>query len=184
MNALMIIASVLTVGSVLGLAGFVVALRMRSRKMAEENASTAATFSMDRYRPMERLLSQEDFAFLSQSPGYTPELGARWRKQQRRLFRLYLNELTADFHKLHAHARALVANSAVECPELPALLVRQEVQFWRALMFLEGRLMLDRIGLRSISTPALVQLVQSMGQELENVVPKLGPRLVPNQFQS
>src|SRR5215471_20655160 len=58
-------------------------------------------FSLARYEPMGRLLAEEDFVFLAAQPGYRPEIGAKLRRERRQIFRLYLRELSRDFHRLH-----------------------------------------------------------------------------------
>jgi len=53
---------------------------------------------------MTRLLGSEDLDFLKAQVGYTPELGRKFSRDRRRIFRLYLRELSADFQRLHQHA--------------------------------------------------------------------------------
>ena len=60
---------------------------------AFERDINPAEFSLERYQPMGRLLGDEDLLFLKSQPGYRSELGSRWERERRRIFRLYLTEL-------------------------------------------------------------------------------------------
>src|SRR5688500_15536009 len=58
------------------------------------------SFSISRYRPMERLLSEDDYEFLAAQPGYEPSIARNLRKQRRRVFRTYLQQVSRDFARL------------------------------------------------------------------------------------
>src|SRR5580700_10714906 len=87
-------------------------------------------FSFARYEPMARLLSDEDFLFLKAQSGFRPEMGRKFRRERRRIFRLYLHELSRDFHRLHAHARVVVSSLAAEHSALVGVLFRAQLRFW------------------------------------------------------
>src|SRR3982074_1379023 len=93
-----------TLGSVAGLFLLLFRLALRRRRHATWQVEEKAEFSLDRYQPMGRLLGDEDLLFLKSQPGYRPEIGARWKRQRRQIFRFYLNELKGDFRHLHAQA--------------------------------------------------------------------------------
>ncbi len=57
-------------------------------------------FSVSKYRPMERLLSEEYFEFLVSQEGYEPKIGKRLRSERRRIFRGYLRSIRRDFQRL------------------------------------------------------------------------------------
>jgi len=115
---------------------------------------------------MEGLLSERDFRFLASQPGYRPEIGNRWKRERRRIVRLYLRELKQDFARLHAEARVMVAQSQGESPELVRLLLRQQVLFWFTMAGLEVRLALSRAGMGHVDPAPLVALVESMRVDL------------------
>jgi hypothetical protein len=60
--------------------------------------------SIERYRPIMRLLNQEDFHFLRAQPGFTPQMATNFRIQRCQLFQEYLRHLddtggrTRDIH--------------------------------------------------------------------------------------
>src|SRR5579863_6766348 len=95
-------AWVITVGSLAGLLWWLTRLALRRRhSTAWLEGDASANFSLDRYQPMARLLADEDLEFLKTHPGYRAKTGARWKRERRRLFRLYLRELKSDFRRLH-----------------------------------------------------------------------------------
>jgi hypothetical protein len=146
--------------------------------MGNKVAGSPVGFSLERYRPMERLLSGEDLRFLRQAPGYSPKLGARWRKQQLRLVGMYLGELRRDFRELHREARAIVANSRQESPDLIRALVAQRVKFEFAAANLEMRILLAQCGLTNVNAAPIIALVESLRLDLSILAPKPMPVLV------
>src|SRR5580692_10972349 len=53
--------------------------------------------SIARYRPMERLLTEEDYRFLASQPGIDKKALRRLRGERRKIFRGYLACLSHDF---------------------------------------------------------------------------------------
>src|ERR1035438_6124361 len=68
--------------------------------------------STARYRPMLRLLDATDFQFLRAQKGFTPEMERRLRRQRVQTFRGYLGLLVADFDRIVAALRVILAQSA------------------------------------------------------------------------
>lgn len=156
-----------TAGSIALAAGIVIWLRLgRRRAKAAEAAFGNWEFSLDNYSPMERLFAEEDLAFLRTQPGYRPEMGARWKRERHRLFRLYLAELKDDFRRLHARARALVAHSDADSSALVGVLMRQELTFMSAVVGLELRLLLQRAGVGKVDAAPLIELLEAMRLDL------------------
>ena len=158
-------------GSVALLLAALAYMRLRSYRSARDGewggeSGEDAEFSLARYEPMARLLSEEDFVFLAAQPGYRPEIGARLRRERRRIFRLYLRDLSADFHRLHAQARRMVANSGAEHSELVGILMRQQLTFWRGLLAVEVRLALSGLGLGQVDVRGLVEAIETMRLDL------------------
>ncbi len=127
--------------------------------------------SLERYKVMERLLSSSDLDFLASQPGFKPEMAAKWKRESLCVFRIYLRELTRDFHSLHARARKMVADSGSHSPELAATLVRQRVTFLQARMILEWHLLLFRFGAPRVDVGAILDLVTAMQVDLSRVAP-------------
>jgi hypothetical protein len=123
-------------------------------------------FSLARYEPMARLLSEEDLQFVKAQPGYRPEIGKKFSRERRRIFRLYLEELARDFHRLHASARAMVATLPAENAALVGVLIRQKYRFWMEIVALEARLTFT---FGSVDVSGLVNAVASMHAEVSRL---------------
>jgi len=124
-------------------------------------------FSCARYEPMARLMSDADLLFLKAQPGFRPEIAKKFTKERRRIFRLYLQELARDFHRLHAHAREIVAGLPAENSQLVGMLLRQKLRFWYEMTALEMRLSLNMPG--SLNARALIDVLTTMHAEISRV---------------
>ncbi len=160
-----------TAGSLVSLSGALAWMRLRSgrpvdlERIESVDLDTSA-FAIERYQPLERLLSEEDFSFLKGTPGYTAQIGDRWKRDQRRVVRLYLSELAGDFNRLHAAARAMVAESPLPSAFIVELLVGQKLTFWRTMASIELRLLLPG-AVGSIHVRPLLQMLEAMRLEVE-----------------
>ena len=125
-------------------------------------------FSFARYEPMARLLSDEDFLFLKAQPGFRPEMGRKFRRERRRIFRLYLHELARDFHRLHAQARVAVSTLAAEHSALVGVLFRGQLRFWYEMAAIEMQLTLSWAGV-SVDARALVEAIGTMHLEISRI---------------
>jgi hypothetical protein len=117
---------------------------------------------------MARLLSDHDLDFLKAQPGFRPEIGKKFRRERRRIFRLYLQELARDFHRLHAHARAVVASLPAEHSALVGVLLRGQLRFWYEIASLEMRLTFSEVG-ASVDARALVEAIGAMHAEIKRL---------------
>jgi hypothetical protein len=143
-------------------------LRYRSSKAYEGSASDPVEFSSARYEPMARLMADDDLVFLRAQAGYCPEVGRKFSRERRRIFRLYLQQLASDFHRLHAHARAMVATLPAEHSALVGILLRQQVRFWYEMTAIEMRLSFDLIG-GPVHVRGLVEALATMHSEIGRV---------------
>src|SRR5713226_4899936 len=90
------------------------------RKATLQDLEWLDAYSITDYRVMQRLLCEADYEFLASQPGYRPEIARKLRRERRRIFRQYLRELNADFHRIQAVARLKVAMSPQEDGEFSA----------------------------------------------------------------
>src|ERR1700679_4169316 len=67
--------------------------------------------SLDRYRPMLRMLDGSDIAFLRSQPGFTPDMGRKLRAQRTQIFRGYLRSLETDFGRICAAIKLVTLQS-------------------------------------------------------------------------
>jgi hypothetical protein len=119
---------------------------------------------------MARLLGDEDLDFLRQFSHCRPQLAERWERERRQIFRLYLREAAAEFQRLHAAARLLVAQAPEEHAGLVGKLLRQQVTFWRTLAVIElrltlGDLALGKLGLSKADVAKVVALIETVKAE-------------------
>jgi hypothetical protein len=163
----LVLAWVITVGSLAGLLWWLTRLALRRRHTAAwPDGDVSANFSLDLYQPMAGLLAEDDLVFLKSQPGYRAEMGGRWKRERRRIFRLYLDELKNDFGRLHAQARELVAQSGADSAGLVEVLMKQHMTFLRATMALEFRLVLQSMGIGKVDVAPLMQLIEQMRADL------------------
>ena len=157
---------VITGGSLLVLSTAIAWIWWQQRGKRALDDGESREFSISRYQPMEFLLSGEDFAFLASQPGYRPDIGARWKRERRRIFRLYLKEMKQDFRQLHAEARVMAASAGSESAELLGILMRQQITFWRAMAGLELRLALQAVGIGRVDVRPLFELLRAAQADL------------------
>ncbi|MEQ1885575.1 MAG: hypothetical protein ABL967_10975 [Bryobacteraceae bacterium] len=170
-----VVAVALAAAVILAVVVAALAWKLTGRKEATGNgdgAETFETFSAERYRPMERLLLAEEFASLTSQPGYNSEIGKQWLRGRRKVFRLYLEQLKHDFHRLHAAARLAVAESGEESSELVGVLFRQQITFMVVMTRVELRFAWSGLGFRPVDIRPVLELLDSMRLDLERFVPQ------------
>jgi hypothetical protein len=108
-----------SVVSVALLAALVVVIRqLASPGRLPVTAHWIDELSIERYRPMSRLLDQEDLHFLRAQPGFTPKMAAAFRSQRCRVFRGYLRQMEDDFKRICMALKILMVQSEYDRPDL------------------------------------------------------------------
>ena len=130
-----------------------------------------ARFSVARYRPMQRLLSEDDFEFLAAQPGYEPAIARQLRRRRRAAFRTYLRTMARDFDRLYAAAKQIALFSDHDRKDLVVLLVRQKVAFECGLAMVHARLALHAIGLAPVDVRGLIDALDQMSQQARHFSP-------------
>jgi len=154
-----------------------VALIFLTRRLGGAGGSVPVTLewieelSIQRYRPMMRLLDARDLEFLRSQPGYTPGLGRNLRAQRCRIFRAYLRCLSSDFARVCAALKVLMVQSRRDRPDLADALIRSRVQFACGLLSLHCQVVLYRLGVGTVDVRGLVRIFDGMRIELRNLVP-------------
>ncbi len=153
------------------LAGAFVALRrvLVPTAVTECDPSWIGEFSIQRYRPMLRLLDETDFSYLANHDSCSGKTLKGLRQKRRQIFRSYLRNLTSDFNRLHLAARLMTLYSQQDRPELAAALLRQKLVFSLALVTIECQLTLHAIGMRHVNVAGLLNTVDSMRGQLSNL---------------
>ena len=126
--------------------------------------------SIERYRPMERLLNEHDFRCLQAKWAFDRKRLRELRAQRRRIFRAYLAHLTLDYTRVCAAAKLLLVNSVEDRPDLAVLLIKQRLAFTLALAGAESFLALEAVGLGSPQAWRLVVALHRMSLILNELL--------------
>jgi hypothetical protein len=124
----------------------------------------------DRYRPMERLLTDLDFRRLQGHPAIGPKMLRRFRAQRVRVFRGYLDCLSLDFSRVCQAVKLLMVQSAEDRPDLATLLVKQRLTFAFQLMVAQCCLTGYVLGVGKVEVRPLVAALDSMRLELNSLM--------------
>jgi len=157
------------------------ALRLLIRKLAVTGGKLPVTaewideLSIERYRPMMRLLDGEDLDFLRSQPGFTPRMATKLRIQRCQIFRGYLRCLSADFGRVCAAIKVLMLQSRNDRPDLAVALVRHQVSFACGILMVQFRLFLYRWGVCAVDVSSLIKMFDVMRLELRTLVPAAMP---------
>lgn len=127
--------------------------------------------SLDRYRPMLRLLDPEELQKTASERGWTPAMAAELRRQRCRIFRGYLRCLRDDFARVSLALKLLMVQASYDRPDLAARLLRSQVQFGCAMVLVEARLALYRLGIGTVDVRALLSVFDGLRLELRGLVP-------------
>ncbi|MGD0362214.1 MAG: hypothetical protein ABSC93_15170 [Bryobacteraceae bacterium] len=130
--------------------------------------------SIARYRPMERLLSEEDYRFLASQPGFDRGMLRRLRSERRKIFRGYLACLSRDVSLVGAALRLMMMYSAQDRPDLARILYKQQAIFALGMMGVQWRLVLHACGMGTVDVSGLVRGMEFMRMELRQMIPAEG----------
>jgi hypothetical protein len=152
--------------AVLAVIGLALAYMLRSLRnpatITECDFDWLSEFSTSKYRPMLRLLAEDDFKFLEAQEGYEPSIGKRLRTERLKIFRGYLRNLIRDYHRLHLAARLILVYAPEDRSDLAAQLVRCRVEFAINLAKLEFDLFLYSLGIGAVDVRALLGSLDSL----------------------
>lgn len=127
--------------------------------------------SIERYRPMMRLLEGRDLEFLRTQPGFNSQMVAKLRLQRCQIFQGYLRCLTSDFGRVCAAIKLLLLQSRRDRPELAGALLRHQIQFAGGILTVQVRLFLYRWGFCGVDVTSLVRTFDVLRLELRTLVP-------------
>lgn len=156
----LLIAVSLTV--ILGFAGLLMVRRRAAYHSATPDWDWAKDFSLEKYRPMQRLLCPDDYAFLKVQRGYQPSMARTLRQDRRRVFRSYLASLRRDFNRLYHTAKVALLLGDSDQAALMHALVRQRMIFYVALCLVEFRLGLYALGIGTVDIRPVLGALEAM----------------------
>jgi hypothetical protein len=142
-------------------------LMLKMRTLASAKGSGMGIPGADRYRPMLRLLSDEDLALLPARSRIRTTLRAR----RRALFRAYLRCLTRDYGRLLAGVRHAMVQSGVDRPDLARALAKNRVLFALAICKVEYRLALHAAGIGHVEIGGLVEALDVLRSQVSVLAP-------------
>lgn len=143
---------------------------MSSTKVRGVDPAWHKDFSVEKYRPLERLLSEDDVRFLKEQPGYEPGMEKAFRRERRKVFRSYLKNLGQDFNRLHSALRLMVLYAPETEANLATKLVQQKAVFFAGLAMVHLRLCLHGFGLGQVDVGDLVNTLAGMREALQSMV--------------
>jgi hypothetical protein len=123
-------------------------------------------FSPSMYYPMEGLLADEDFRFLSCQPGFDLSLYRKLRRERLYIFRQYFSRLILDFNRLHATARVLVAQGREDRSDLLTQLMWLKLRFSVAVVKTQLSYLICCLGFRSLAVRAVILHLEEMTTQL------------------
>jgi len=144
---------------------------VRSSRRQPVTAQWIEELSVDRYRPMMRLLEPDDLDFLLGQPGFTWRMANRLRAQRCELVRSYLHTLDQDFQQVTMALRLILLHSSHDRPDLAGALIRQEAGFALRMAIVRLRLFLFRWNLCRVDAAGVVRIFDTMRLQLQGLVP-------------
>jgi hypothetical protein len=163
------------------LAALVTALIILVRSLGSAGQSLPVTaewiddLSVERYRPMLRLLDSSDLEFLRSQPGYQRRMESNLRAQRCQIFRGYLRCLNMDFRRVCMALKLVMAQSQQDRPDLASVLLHHQIMFTTGMIAVQARLFLYRWGICTVDVSSLVQIFDVMRLELRTLMPAAVP---------
>jgi hypothetical protein len=130
--------------------------------------------SLDRYKPMLRMLDGDDIAFLRSQPGFTPDMAKKLRTQRTQMFRGYLRSLETDFGRVCAAIKLVMLQSQHDRSELAEALLRQQITFACGMLSVRIHVLLYSLGVCGVEVSKVMAIFDSMRIELRTLVPATG----------
>ncbi len=129
-------------------------------------------FSISKYRPMLRLLSEDDYEFLANQAGYQSKIASELRSERRKVFRAYLRNLIRDFNRLQHVAKMMALYSSQDRPEFAVALLKQRITFSFAVFAVRIRLGLHTVGIGAVDVRNLIGSLDHMRIRVETLMPE------------
>jgi len=128
-------------------------------------------FSVNAYRPMERLLDNRDYTFLAAQSGFEPSIARRLRRERVGVFHSYLAAMIRDFHRLLLAARVVSVFASEDQSAFIATLWRVRWSFYAAVLAVEIHVALHWMGVGTVDARRLLASMQRMELDTMRLLP-------------
>jgi hypothetical protein len=152
--------------AVLTALGIMVWFRVAALRQETYPIEWALELSADRYRPMFRLLADDDFRFLRSQPGGKRSLINGLRRQRTRIFQGYLRCLERDFQVAFRALFFLMLHAPADRRDIARALIVSRFKFSASVFLVRCRLFLYRWNVGQQPIANLVHLFESLQLEL------------------
>jgi hypothetical protein len=160
----------------LGIAFGVVFTKLISRDRIFSPADILeAPFSPQRYRAMQRLLSEADQEFVSSHPGSTPRMQRNLRNVRIKIFRSYMHLLSEDFHRICQVIKLRMLTSEMDRSHLAGVVMKEQFRFAMGMWYAEFKLILYGFGWSNVNASSLVHSLETMRTQLQCMVAIVEP---------
>jgi hypothetical protein len=145
-------------------------LMTRMRLLDASVQSSAKLPDGERYRPMLRILSEEDLDFAGANRMLRKKILAR----RREIFRGYLRCLTKDYARLLSGLRRTMVESGVDRPDLAGAIAKNRFRFALVLCRIEVHLQLHALGIGKVDVSGLVEALDALRGVVNVMTPVAG----------
>lgn len=135
-------------------------------KLPEFESGWIERFSLRKYAPMERLLSNRDLAFVSSLAGSEKQIVRKLTRDRRKIRRAYLRTIRRDFERLCLAGRIIALYSSEDRPELTKQLLHLQLAFHFALCRVWLQVGLSTLGLGSVDLSHVIRPVATLHAQL------------------
>jgi hypothetical protein len=142
---------------------------LRKSRTQDVTSEWLENFSVASYYPMESLLNDEDFKFLSRQPGFDLSLYRKLRRDRLHIFKQYLNRAIVDFNRLHTTIRTLLPYAETDNSDVVSRLIWLRVRFSYAVLKAQLSYWLCVLGFRSLAVRQLILHLEEMSSQLNLV---------------
>jgi len=167
----MAVLLIVVAGIILGNGLMLVVLARQFRMPVTGACPTGPEGRIQNYAPMLRLIDRDDLRFLRAQPGFTRKMESRFRRQRAMLFFVYLRSLEAEFGESCRALKGVMAQAAMDRPDLARLMVRTQVRFAVRLSVVRIRVVLYRWGVGRPEVAGLLQPFEVVREALQSLTP-------------
>lgn len=128
---------------------------VRTRRVFDIDLAWWNAFSPERYKPVTRLLSDEDLEYAQELAGSNRKLASAFRRRRIQLMRRYLKEMSDDFNRLQAVGQLMV-EAGTAGRQLRELLFEQRLRFTLAMWSAELHTLGFRLGISRVDASGLL----------------------------